>query len=62
MRIEGREVIGKQIEISARTLLSVSSIVIVIQFYKIAENSWNFLGQEIPAEVVNHLLPLLLIF
>lgn len=62
MRIEGREVIGKQTEISARTLLSVSSIVIVIQFYKISENSWNFLGQEIPAEVVNHLLPLLLIF
>ena len=62
MRIEGREVIGKQTEISARTLLSLSSIVIVIQFYKISENSWNFLGQEIPAEVVNHLLLLLLIF
>ena len=35
---------------------------IVIQVYKISETEWNFLGQKIPAEVVNELLPLLLIF
>jgi hypothetical protein len=62
MKIEGREVIGKQTEVSARTLLSVSAIVIVIQVYKISGNDWDFLGQKFPAEVVDHLLPILLFF
>ena len=62
MKIEGREVIGKQTEVSARTLLSVSAIVIVIQVYKISGTEWDFLGRKFPAEVVDHLLPLLLIF
>ncbi len=62
MKIEGREVIGKQTEVSARTLLSVSAIVIVIQVYKISGNEWDFLGRKFPAEVVDQLVPLLLIF
>lgn len=62
MKIEGREVIGKQTEVSARILLSVSAIVIVIQVYKISGTEWDFLGRKFPAEVVDHLLPLLLIF
>ena len=62
MKIEGREVIGKQTEVSARTLLSFSAVVIVIQVYRICGDEWDFLGRKFPAEVVDQLLPLLLIF
>jgi hypothetical protein len=62
MKIEGREVIGKQTEVSARTLLSFSAVVIVIQVYRICGEEWDFLGRKFPAEVVDQLLPLLLIF
>jgi len=62
MRIEGREVVGKQTEVSARTLLSFSVVVIVIHVYKISATEWELFGVKISAEVVEQLSPILLFF
>ncbi len=64
MKIEGREVIGKETEVSARTLLSFSAVVVVIHIYKIQPigNEHQLLGFKIPAEVVEQLSPILLFF